>query len=112
MDYFFCSHLQHLTLQQVVISYDINCQWSKKLWKHIDIYPIAMRPQQAPMDFVYLIPKFHLPAHIPSCHTKYLFYKTPYVSEMDGEASECGWSQLNPLTASLKVMGLEIILIR
>ncbi|PBK80813.1 hypothetical protein ARMGADRAFT_1039737 [Armillaria gallica] len=75
------------------------------LWERIDIYPTSMKPQQAPMDFIYLIPKFHLPAHIPSCHTKYSFYKTPYVGKTDGEAPECGWSQLNPLTTSLKVMG-------
>ncbi len=56
-------------------------------------------------DFIYLIPKFHLPVHIPSCHTKYSFYKTLYMSEMDGEAPEHRWSQLNPLMASLKVMG-------
>ncbi len=95
MDYIFCGRLQHPTPWRVVISYDINCQWSKKLWERIDIYPTAMRPQQAPMDFVYLIPKFHLLAHIPSCHTKYLFYKTLYVGEMDGEAPERRWSRLN-----------------
>lgn len=71
----------------------------------MDIYLVSMRSQQVPTDFVYLIPKFHLPAHIPSCHTKYSFYKTPYVGETNGEAPEWGWSQLNPLAVSLKVMG-------
>ncbi|KAK0458719.1 uncharacterized protein EV420DRAFT_1642445 [Desarmillaria tabescens] len=105
MDYIFCGRLQHPTPRRVVVSYDINCQWSKKLWERIDIYPTSMRPRQAPSDFVYLIPKFHLPAHIPSCHVKYSFYKTPHVGETDGEAPERGWSRLNPLAASLKVMG-------
>ncbi|KAK0236278.1 hypothetical protein EDD85DRAFT_954140 [Armillaria nabsnona] len=96
MDYIFCGRLQHPTLRRVVVSYDINCQWLKKLWERIDIYPTAMRPQQAPMDFVYLIPKFHLPAHIPSCHTKYSFYKTPYVGETDGKALEHGLKVMGP----------------
>ncbi|KAK0227419.1 hypothetical protein EDD85DRAFT_958034 [Armillaria nabsnona] len=105
MDYIFCGRLQHLALHCVVVSYDINCQWLKKLWERMDIYPMSMRPQQAPADFVYLIPKFHLPAHIPSCHMKYSFYKTLYVGETDSEAPEYRWSRLNPLPASLKVMG-------
>ncbi|PBK84914.1 hypothetical protein ARMGADRAFT_942823 [Armillaria gallica] len=64
-----------------------------------------MTPHQDPADFVYLIPKFHLPAHIPSCHVKFSFNKTPHIGEMDGEAPKCSWSQLNQLAVSLKVMG-------
>ncbi|KAK0457575.1 uncharacterized protein EV420DRAFT_1643914 [Desarmillaria tabescens] len=88
--------------EQVRIDY-IFC--SRKLWERIAIYPPSMTPKQSPSDFVYLIPKFHLLAHILSCHTKFSFYKTPYVGETDGEAPERGWSRLNPLAASLKVMG-------
>ncbi len=105
MDYIFCSRMQQSAPPRVVVSYDINCQWSKKLWERIAIYPTSMKPPQDPSDFVYLIPKFHLPAHIPSCHIKYSFYKTPYVGETDGEAPERGWSRLNQLAPSLKVMG-------
>ncbi|KAK0436469.1 uncharacterized protein EV420DRAFT_1652503 [Desarmillaria tabescens] len=65
-----------------------------------------MTPHQDPGDFIYLILKFHLPAYIPSCHVKYSFNKTPYVGLTDGEAPECGWSRLNQLATSLKVMGL------
>ncbi len=97
--------MQHSTPQRVVVSYDINCQWSKKLWDRIAIYLSSMTPHQDPADFVYLIPKFHLPAHIPSCHLKFSFNKTPHVGETDGEAPEHSWSQLNQLAASLKVMG-------
>ncbi|KAK0466807.1 uncharacterized protein EV420DRAFT_1635847 [Desarmillaria tabescens] len=105
MDYIFCSRMQQSTLQHIVVSYDINCQWSKKLWERIAIYPSSMTPHQDPGDFVYLIPKFHLPAHIPSCHVKYSFNKTPYVGLTNREAPEHGWSRLNQLAASLKVMG-------
>ncbi|KAK0430440.1 hypothetical protein EV421DRAFT_1893559 [Armillaria borealis] len=95
MDYIFCSRMQHSMPQRVVVSYDINCQWSKKLWDRIAIYPSSMTPHQDPANFVYLIPKFHLPAHIPSCHLKWM-----------ERLPEHGWSQLNQLAASLKVMGL------
>ncbi|KAK0440544.1 hypothetical protein EV421DRAFT_1737210 [Armillaria borealis] len=104
MDYIFCSRMQQATPERIVVSYDINCQWSKKLWERMAIYPSSMMPHQDPGDFVYLIPKFHLPAHIPSCHVKYSFNKTPFVGETDGEAPERSWSRLNQLAASLKVM--------
>ncbi|PBK90515.1 hypothetical protein ARMGADRAFT_934251 [Armillaria gallica] len=105
MDYIFCSRMQHSTPQRVVVSYDINCQWSKKLWDRITIYLPSMTPHQDPADFVYLIPKFHLLAHIPSCHLKFSFNKTPHIGETDGEAPERSWSRLNQLAVSLKVMG-------
>lgn len=97
--------MQQLTPQRIVVSYNINCQWSKKLWEQIAIYLSLMTPRQEPDDFVHLIPKFHLPAHIPSCHIKYSFNKMPYVGQTDGEAPEQGWSRLNQLAANLKVMG-------
>lgn len=105
IDYIFCSRMQQGTLWHVVVSYDINCQWSKKLWEQIAIYPPSMTPHQDPSNFVYLILKFHLPAHIPSCHVKYSFYKTLHVGETDREAPKRGWSHLNQLATSLKVMG-------
>ncbi|PBK83240.1 hypothetical protein ARMGADRAFT_945276 [Armillaria gallica] len=43
IDYIFCGCLQHPTPHCVVVSYDINCQRSKKLWDRMDIYPVSMR---------------------------------------------------------------------
>ncbi|KAK0435013.1 hypothetical protein EV421DRAFT_1740461 [Armillaria borealis] len=106
MDYIFLSRMQQSAPPCVVVSYDINCQWFKKLWECITIYPTSMKPPQDPGNFVYLIPKFHIPAHILSCYIKYSFYKTPYVRETDGEAPKRSWNRLNQLAPSLKVMGL------
>ncbi|KAJ7471708.1 hypothetical protein B0H11DRAFT_2237257 [Mycena galericulata] len=55
--------------------------------------------------FVFLVPKFHLPAHIESCNIKFSFLLTRYVGQTDGEAPERGWSHINPLATSTREMG-------
>ncbi|KAK0444930.1 uncharacterized protein EV420DRAFT_1277315 [Desarmillaria tabescens] len=84
MNYIFCSQMQQGTPQHMVVLYDINCQWLKKLWERIATYPSSMTPSQDPSNLIYLILKFHLPAHIPSCYMKYSFYKMPHDGETDG----------------------------
>ncbi|KAF7377339.1 hypothetical protein MSAN_00154900 [Mycena sanguinolenta] len=53
----------------------------------------------------FLIPKFHLPAHIELCNLKFSFHLTPDVGQTDGEAPERGWADANPLARSTKEMG-------
>lgn len=53
----------------------------------------------------FLVPKFHLPAHIKPCRTRFSFNYTPGVGRTDGEAPERGWAEVNPLAASTREMG-------
>ncbi|KAF6750108.1 hypothetical protein DFP72DRAFT_772022, partial [Ephemerocybe angulata] len=53
----------------------------------------------------FLVPKFHLPAHIAACQTKYAFMLTPGAGLGDGEAPERGWGEANPLAPSTREMG-------
>ena len=53
----------------------------------------------------FLIPKFHLPAHILKCRADYSFNLTPCVGRTDGEAPKCGWSEANSMAASTREMG-------
>ncbi|KAG1787040.1 hypothetical protein EV424DRAFT_1476780 [Suillus variegatus] len=73
MDYLFFSTLRHTSIQTLNISYDIACQWHKKLQQRMSAFPISMR-----FDFVskvinFFVPKFHLPAHIEKCQTTFSF---------------------------------------
>jgi hypothetical protein len=54
---------------------------------------------------IYLVPKFHLPAHVAACRTRFSFNFTKGVGRTDGEAPERGWAEVNPLAASTKEMG-------
>jgi hypothetical protein len=53
----------------------------------------------------FLVPKFHLPAHIESCNLRFSFNLTHDVGQTDGEAPERGWANANPLASSTKEMG-------
>jgi hypothetical protein len=53
----------------------------------------------------FLVPKFHLRAHVEKCQTAFNFNLMQGVGRTDGEAPECGWSDINPLASQTKQMG-------
>lgn len=105
MDFFFLSGLIQHAPTDLVLSYDIACQWSVNLFERIAIYPEHLRPPHQPDNITFLVPKFHLPAHREKCRNTYSFNYTPKVAYTDGEAPERGWSAVNALASSTKEMG-------
>ncbi|KAJ7801661.1 hypothetical protein B0H14DRAFT_2615098 [Mycena olivaceomarginata] len=106
MDYMFFYSLAGSELLRYFVSYDITCQWWLNLWKRM----LQYQDETLMLDghgksFTFLVPKFHLPAHIEACNLKYSFNLTPYVGQTDGEAPERGWADANPLARSTKEMG-------
>ncbi|KAG2338018.1 hypothetical protein BDR05DRAFT_978303 [Suillus weaverae] len=94
MDYlFFSSMHSSQDIHVLNISYDIACQCNKNLWSRMSTFPHQ------------LFPKFHLPAHIASCQTKFSFNFTKGVGRTDGEAPERGWADINPIATSTRAMG-------
>lgn len=89
----------------LVISYDIVCQWYKNLQSRLDLLPEGLLPEEDFRDLVFLIPKFHLPAHIEECHRTFSFNLTPHVARSDGEAPERGWGVVNNVGKSTVEMG-------
>ncbi|KAJ7030155.1 hypothetical protein C8F04DRAFT_1187110 [Mycena alexandri] len=108
MDYMFWKSLEgYDDLVQLVVSYDIVCQWRINIWRRLAEYQPVLRrnARTGQRYYMWLIPKFHLPAHIEACNILYSFNLTPYVGQTDGEAPERGWANANPLAASTKEMG-------
>ncbi|KAJ7699410.1 hypothetical protein B0H16DRAFT_1749444 [Mycena metata] len=108
MDYMFWKSLEgYDDLVQLVVSYDIVCQWRINIWRRLVKYKPVLRrhARTGHRYYMWLIPKFHLPAHIEACNILYSFNLTPYVGQTDGEAPERGWANANPLAASTKEMG-------
>ena len=68
-------------------------------------YPNWMKTDYNGKFFHFLVPKFHLPAHIMACQTIFSFNFNCFVGRTDGEAPECGWSKINPITISTAEMG-------
>ncbi|KAG1724932.1 uncharacterized protein EDB91DRAFT_1331171 [Suillus paluster] len=105
MDYLFFSTLHHTVLDTLHVSYDIACQWHKRLWHHMSAFPFSMHLSHTVKTVSFFVPKFHLPAHIEQCQTSFSFNFKSGVGRTDGEAPECGWANINPVASSTKEMG-------
>ncbi|KAF5384117.1 hypothetical protein D9615_003278 [Tricholomella constricta] len=113
MDYLFFSSLSHLSPSEsssdsieLVVSYDIACQWSIHIWKRMEKYPKRLHlDAEGRQHIVFLVPKFHLPAHVMACQTVFSFNYNWGVGRTDGEAPERGWSHINPVATSTREMG-------
>ncbi|KAK0501813.1 hypothetical protein EDD18DRAFT_1307212 [Armillaria luteobubalina] len=105
MDYFILSMLTCDTPPDLVISYDIACQWHKNFFVRMGKYPAQLRLHQTEGNILYLVPKFHLPAHILKCRNDFSFNFSAKVGRTDGEAPEQGWAATNALANSMKEMG-------
>ncbi|KAG0692078.1 hypothetical protein DFH29DRAFT_985953 [Suillus ampliporus] len=92
-------------LQRINISYDVACQWHKKLWPHMSMLPSRLHFNQDGKVIKFFVPKFHLAAHIEVCQTEFSFNWTPGVGRTDGEAPERGWANMNRVASSTKEMG-------
>ncbi|KAF8958733.1 hypothetical protein BDZ97DRAFT_1923495 [Flammula alnicola] len=90
----------------ITVSYDIACQWSIHLWDRMKIYPTSLQfdPETMPV-FRFLIPKFHLRAHIMACQTIYSLNYNKGCARTDGEGVERGWDHINPVATSTREMG-------
>ncbi|KAK7027713.1 CxC2 domain-containing protein [Favolaschia claudopus] len=106
MDFLLWTSLaNHDDVIQLFISYDIVCQWHKNIWTRLSKYGPELRQRGLKRYYVWLIPKFHLPAHIEDCNIKFSFNLTPFVGQTDGEAPERGWANINSLAPSTQEMG-------
>ncbi|KAG1823881.1 uncharacterized protein BJ212DRAFT_1476730 [Suillus subaureus] len=105
MDYIvFLALAKFSCLTNFNLSYDIACQWHKKLKNCIHGLPIKLQPGEENV-FNFFIPKFHLAAHIEACQTAFSFNWTPGIGQTDREAPECGWANINHVAMSTKEMG-------
>ena len=105
MDYAFASALRHLDPVVLKVSYDIACQWHKKLHQRMAKMPPPLLLDLHDRDVTFLVPKFHLPAHITSCQWAFSFNWTKGVGRTDGEEPERRWANLNTAASSTKEMG-------
>ncbi|KAK6988879.1 CxC2 domain-containing protein [Favolaschia claudopus] len=106
MDYLLWKSLEYYDdILQLFISYDIVCQWHKNVWIRLAQYNPELRQRGVRRFYTWLIPKFHLPAHIEDCNVLFSFNLTPFVGQTDGEAPERGWAHINGIATSTKEMG-------
>lgn len=105
MDYLFFNSLKDTKLLNIVVSYDIACQWSKNLWRWLTTYPDDLHLEHDIIDFKFVVPNFHLPVHIKKCQMSYSLNLEVGVGRTNGEGPECSWANSNCITSSSKEMG-------
>ena len=105
MDYLFYHSIQQLPLKHFIIFYDIACQWSINLKERMFSFDHQFFLFNGVTQVKFFVPKFHLPAHISACQSKYPFNYGKGVGQTEGEAPERGWSDTNALAPSTREMG-------
>lgn len=105
MDYIVFSAISHIGLRMYNLSYDIACQWHKKLWNRMTNIPEHFQLNHTDKIVCFFVLKFHLKVHVQSCQTQFSFNFTRWVGRTDGEAPEHGWANFNRVASSTKEMG-------
>jgi hypothetical protein len=105
MDYLFYSSTRDSGVMMLIVSYDIACQWHKHFYERMMEFPHEFKFDGEDMTIIFLVPKFHLPAHIEDCQVQFSFNYTPHVGRTDGEAPERGWDKISGASSALKEMG-------
>ncbi|KAH6887831.1 hypothetical protein BKA70DRAFT_1235793 [Coprinopsis sp. MPI-PUGE-AT-0042] len=83
MDYIFFAAILIVALLRIVITYDIACQWSKKLQSRMERLPDHLK-RMDDIDIHAAIPSWHINAHGPDCQVNFaLMYK-------EGNGRTCG----------------------
>jgi hypothetical protein len=81
-------------ITRVLVSYDIGCQWDKKLQTRISQYSTSATFKLSSLNYwKVVVPKFHLSGHGQSCQLGYNINYTKGAGRMCGEGIESGWSQ-------------------
>ena len=109
IDYFFYSSLKNTSIQSIVASYDIACQWCQNFNTRMHAaFPASWLINcKSAINLHFLVPKFHLPAHTEKCHRDFSFNYVRHVGQTDGEAPERGWANINGLAYSMREMGFR-----
>lgn len=90
-----------------VISYDIACQFSIHFAERMQDFPIDFQIRVTDCEIIFLIPKFHLPAHGSKCHIRYAFNFKTGVGRTYGEGIEGNWSEMNFASLMTREMANE-----
>lgn len=104
MDYIFAQAVKGLDCM-IVLSYDIACQWGQKFWVRLEELKDKIDFRITEDNLIFLVPKFHLPAHLPSCQAPFSFHFTPGCGETHGEVIEENWAVSNKAAGQTKEMG-------
>jgi hypothetical protein len=106
MDFILFSVILNMLIFYLILSYDIACQYGKNFWSRMETLPETMHLLIEQARVWFKVPSFHLPPHVPACHSAYSFHYMFGARRTHGETVEQNWEFTNGAAASTKMMGL------
>ncbi|KAF7317934.1 CxC2 domain-containing protein [Mycena kentingensis (nom. inval.)] len=95
MDWVFFSLLQHISpLLWLIVSYDIVCQWTKKLQERVKSLAPHIRINVVFALLRFVIPKLHILGHVFRCRLLFSLLLLRGGAQTDGEGIERPWSMI------------------
>ena len=91
-------------IDEVCLSYDISCTFSRNFMKRLKRYPDLLQIGFEDLRIKWALPKFHIRAHGPSCQLNYNFGYMRGAGRTHGESIETGWAEINPAALSTREM--------
>ncbi|KAJ7917013.1 hypothetical protein B0H13DRAFT_2231523 [Mycena leptocephala] len=106
MDYIVMSALRGFDLMDLLLSYDIGCQWRKYLQDRMQRLPPHLQLDLEAFMLQCGLPVWHASAHEKACANEFSLSFQHGVGRTDGEGVERLWSILNPSSYHTKDMSL------
>jgi hypothetical protein len=89
----------------LVHTYDINCQFSVKIWERFETLPEDLKRTATPRnEWTFLIPKMHLMGHLLLCQAMYSLNHHHGAGRTCGECIERMWALMNGISLSTREM--------
>ncbi|KAJ7318568.1 hypothetical protein DFH08DRAFT_1036369 [Mycena albidolilacea] len=107
MDFILFSSILNAIIFYLILSYDIACQYGKHFWSRMETLPETMHLVIEQARVWFKVPNFHLPPHVPACHSPYSFRYMWGAGRTHGKTIEQNWEFTNGAAALKKMMGVE-----
>ncbi|KAL1671091.1 hypothetical protein EV122DRAFT_227124 [Schizophyllum commune] len=108
MDYIFWSALVGELVDNVMVTYDIGCQWKVNLKKRLDDMPDHLRRTGSRLAIDVRLPVWHGNVHELSCRTANSVRYAKGAGKPDGEGPERIWAGMNNIAYATKEMGAGV----
>ncbi|KAH6904722.1 hypothetical protein BKA70DRAFT_1373432 [Coprinopsis sp. MPI-PUGE-AT-0042] len=104
MDYIVFSAISGTTVQHIVVTYDIACQWSRNLFTRMKGLPGRLQLSED-ISIEVAIPSWHINGHGTPCQQDFHVGHLVGVGRLCGDEVEQTWWNTNSLGASVQEMG-------
>ncbi|KAI5895151.1 uncharacterized protein SCHCODRAFT_02494560 [Schizophyllum commune H4-8] len=108
MDYIFWSALTNERVDNVMVTYDIGCQWKVNLLRRLDDMPDHLRGTGSRLAIDVRLPVWHGNVHELSCRTANSVRYAKGAGKPDGEGPERIWAGMNSIAYATKEMGAGV----